>query len=205
MPLPETIPVRYTEEEAGYVSFRPVVRQNFRPDQLLDLVLSVTGKDAARIRQILRSGTVVFHFYRYWWTGFDIDETELLAMLARFPDPDPSREFRSAECTIVAIESGAAPLRPTIAIQRELVSRSRLFRRRSFWDALLAEISSNSFAYQGYSFEHRADLYGLQLTPESRARLAAAAASLAPRAVRNELQAVSHAARIVFICPRAHA
>ncbi len=70
MPLPEAIPIRYTEEEAGYVSFRPVVRQSFRPDQLLDMVLSVTGKDVARIKQILRSGTVVFHFYRYWWTGF---------------------------------------------------------------------------------------------------------------------------------------
>ena len=64
MPLPDVIPVRYTEEEAGYVSFRPVVRQSFRPDQLLDMVLSVTGKDPARITQILRSGTVVFHFYR---------------------------------------------------------------------------------------------------------------------------------------------
>src|ERR1700676_1344415 len=89
MPLPETIPVRYTEEEAGYVSFRPVVRQTFRTHELLDMVLSVTGKDAARVRQILRSGTVVFHFYRYWWEGFEVDEAELAALLAHFPDPDP--------------------------------------------------------------------------------------------------------------------
>jgi hypothetical protein len=205
MPLPEVIPVRYTEEEAGYVSFRPVVRQNFRPDQLLDMVLSVTGKDTARIKQILRSGTVVFHFYRYWWTGFHIDETELSGLLARFPDPDPSREFRHAECTIIAIESGAAPPRPTVEIQRQAISRARLFRRRSFWEALLAEVSSRSAAYQGYSFAHRADLYRLELAPDSRARLAAAAASLAPRAMRRELQAIGHAARVLFICPRASA
>jgi hypothetical protein len=204
MPLPDMIPVRYTEEEAGYVSFRPVMRQSFRPDQLLDMVLSVTGKDPPRIKQILRSGTVVFHFYRYWWTGFDIDQSELAGLLARFPDPDPSREFRSSECTIVAIESGAAPPRPTLEIQTKAISGRRLFRRRSFWDALLAEVSANSVAYQGYSFAHHGDLYRLELTPESRGRLAAAG-SLAPRAMHKELQAIGHAARVVFVCPRASA
>ena len=64
MPLPETIPVRYTEEEAGYVTVRPIVRQTFRLDELLDMILSVAGKDAARVRQLLHSGTVVYHFYR---------------------------------------------------------------------------------------------------------------------------------------------
>lgn len=205
MPLPDVIPVRYTEEEAGYVSFRPVVRQSFRPDQLLDMVLSVTGKDAARIKQIFRSGTVVFHFYRYWWQGFDIDEGELTGLLARFPDPDPSREFRGADCTAVAIESSAAPPRPPIELQKQAISGTGLFRRRSFWHALVAETSSTPVIYQGYSFGHHADLYRLELTAESRARLAAAAASLAPRAMRKELLALEHAARIVFICPRTNA
>jgi hypothetical protein len=205
MPLPETIPVRYTEEEAGYVSFRPVVRQNFRPHELLDMVLSVTGKDVGRMRQILRSGTVVFHFYRYWWTGFDLDETELTGLLAQFPDPDPSREFRGADCTMIAIESGATPPRPAVEVQKKAISHRQLFRRKSFWDALLAEGSVGSVAYQGYSFAHHADLYRLDLSPEARARLAAAVASLVPRAQRKELQAIEHAARVVFICPRAPA
>jgi hypothetical protein len=60
VPLPETIPVKYTEEEAEYVSIRPVVRQSFRAAELVDMVLAVTGKDLPRIQQILRSGTVVF-------------------------------------------------------------------------------------------------------------------------------------------------
>jgi hypothetical protein len=203
MPLPDVIPVRYTEEEAGYVSFRPVVRQSFRPDQLLDMVLSVTGKDAARIKQIFRSGTVVFHFYRYWWQGFDIDEGELTGLLARFPDPDPSREFRPADCTMVATEFGATPPKPAIEVQKEAIAGTGLFHRRSLWDALLAEAASTHVAYSGYSFAHHADLYRLELTAESRTRLAAAAASLAPRAMRKELQAIGQAARIVFICPRA--
>lgn len=205
MPLPDVIPVRYTEEEAGYVSFRPVVRQSFRGDQLLDMVLSVTGKDATRIKQILHSGTVVFHFYRYWWAGFDISEAELTEILSRFPDPDPSREFRGAECTTIAIEFAATPPRPSAEIEKRAISTSRLFRRQSFWDALLSEVSSKPPAYHGYSFAHHADLYRLELTDESRARLLAAAAALSPRAVRRELETIVHAARVVFICPRTSA
>ena len=165
------------------------------------MVLSVTGKDAKRIRQIFRSGTVVFHFYRYWWTGFDIEEGELAGLLARFPDADPSREFRAADCTLIAIESGQMPPRPAVEVPREAISRPGLFRRRTFWDALVAEAASAPVAYQGYSFGHHGDLYRLELTPESRARLIAAS-SLTPREIRTELQAISHAARVVFVCPR---
>src|SRR5258708_36592092 len=103
--LPESIPVRYTEEDAGYVTVRPIVKQTFRLDELLDMILSVTGKDAARIRQILHSGTVVYHFYRYSWTGFDTDEAELTAALRQFPDPDPSRAFDGGKCTLAVFET----------------------------------------------------------------------------------------------------
>lgn len=106
---------------------------------------------------------------------------------------------------MIAIESGATPPRPTVEIAKDAISLSGLFRRRSFWDALLAEVSSSPVAYQGYSFAHHADLYGLELTTESRKRLAASAVSLAPRAMRKELESIRHAARIIFICPRASA
>ena len=91
MPLPETISVRYTEEEAGYITVRPLVRQTFSLGELLDMILSVAGKDLTRVQQLLHSGTVVYHFYRYTWTGFDADPTELSAALAKFPDADPAR------------------------------------------------------------------------------------------------------------------
>src|SRR5258707_13412344 len=104
VPLPESIPVRRTEEEAGYVSFRPVVRQNFPLHDLVGLVLGVTGKHPDRVRQILRSGGVTFHAYRYSWDGFPVEEHEVAALLARFPDADPSRAFRPAACTVALIE-----------------------------------------------------------------------------------------------------
>lgn len=54
--LPGAIPVRYREEEeAREITNQPVVRRRFRPDQLLDVVLSVAGEGAKRIRLSRRS------------------------------------------------------------------------------------------------------------------------------------------------------
>ena len=201
MALPETIPVRYTEEEAGYVSFRPMVRQTFRLHELLDMVLSVTGKDPARVRQILRSGTVVFHFYRYWWQGFEASEPELDPLLASFPDPDPSRVFRAEECAVALIEDSATPPRLLVEVDRAAVSRGGIFRRRTFWDSLLSAAAAGSVGYQGYSYGRRGDVYRVELTEELRASLAKAA-SRAPRNLRRELMLVARASRITFVCPR---
>jgi hypothetical protein len=203
MALPEAIPVRYAEEEAGYVTFRPIVRQTFGLQDLLGMVLSVTGKEPARVRQILRSGSVSFHLYRYWWDGFEVQEEELQALLARFPDPDPARPFRPEACTVAIVESGDSPPRHGLELARAGVARRTLLRRRSFWDALLAAGASGPLAYHGYSYSHRADLYRLALTEASRAALAAAAKSLAPRNLRGDLRALDQAAQIVFVCPRA--
>src|SRR5207244_6506752 len=61
MPLPETITMRFTEEDAGYGTVRPVVKQTFRLAELADMVVSVTGKNAARVQQIFRTGTVAYN------------------------------------------------------------------------------------------------------------------------------------------------
>jgi hypothetical protein len=42
--------------------------------------------------------------------------------------------------------------------ETEAVSRPGLFRRGTFWDALLAEVASAPVSYQGYSFGYHADL-----------------------------------------------
>lgn len=202
MALPETIPVRYTEEEAEYLSVRPVVRQTFRLQELLDMVLSVTGKDPARVRQILRSGTVVFHFYRYWWQGFEADAEELSALLALFPNADPARPFRPEDCTAVLLESGGQPPRHSFELARKTGSRKLLFRSRSFWDCLLDLARSQAPSYQGYSYLRRADAYQLALSPEQAAALLRHALRLAPRPLRAPLRRLPETSRIIFLCPR---
>ena len=200
--LPETIPVRYTEEEAGYVTVRPLVRQTFRLDELLDMILSVAGKDAARVRQLLHSGTVVYHFYRYSWTGFEADEGELAAALARFPDDDPSRPFVASQCTNAVFDDAGANPRHLLDLNREAASRPRLFRGKSFWESLLEIAEEEKPAYQKYSYSRRADLYRLDLDAENAARIEDAANRLASGKLRSALRVLPSAACIQFVCPR---
>jgi len=221
--LPETIPVRYTEEDAEYVSVRPVKRQTFRLRELLDMILSVAGRDAARIQRILHSGTVVYHFYRYSWQGFDADAAELFALLAEFPSDlppgDPRRAFDPRSCTAALIESATAARAP-VEIDRAATGRKPLFAARSFWDCLLALASSPAssavraadppapstapvgITYAGYSYARRADLFRLDLSPEQSSAILRDAARLAPRSLRTPIAAMGALRRILFVSAR---
>jgi hypothetical protein len=213
--LPETIPVKRTEEEAEFVSVRPVVRQTFRIEQLVDMLLAVTGKELPRLQQILRSGTVVYHYYRYWWTGFEAAAEDLRELLAKFPDADASREFRAEACTKVAMERAethAAARQAAAEVERDAASKKRLFRGRSLWDCLMDAAREETPRYQTYSYMRRADIYvlelgagALELAAAARERLARDIERLAPRDLRGPLRHVLRAPGIVnvlYICPR---
>src|SRR5574340_442013 len=119
MALPEQIQVRYTEDDAGYVSVRPVVKQVFRMTELADMVVSVAGKDAARVQQIFLNGTLIYNGYRYWWEALTADLNEVQALLAPFPDDDPSRSFEAAKATAVLLEMGGGTQRNIVEIGRQ--------------------------------------------------------------------------------------
>ena len=201
MPLPETIPVRYTEEEAGDITIRPVKRQTFRVRELVDMILRVTGRDEPRLHQILRSGTLVYHFYRYWWQGFDADYASLSSLLADFPADDPERAFDEAICRTIILDP-AAPGRRAIEIERGESGRKPLFAARSFWDCLLAFAKSSPVSYANYSFDRAGDLYHVTLEREHRASLVKDALRLAPRPLRAKLEIAGEIARLTYICPR---
>lgn len=202
MPLPDTIPVKYTEEEAEYVSIRPVVQQQFRGPELVDMIVRVAGKDPARVEQILRSGTVVFHSYRYWWQGFDPGEPEIREVLAKYPDPDFSRPFRVEECTEVILESGGMVASHSIHFPRDEARKRRFLRSRSFWDCLIDLSREVPPAYREYSYSARADLYSAPLSREQVARLALDARRYATRSFRTQLTALPHVSQIAYACPR---
>jgi len=200
--LPETIPVRYTEEEAEYLSVRPVVRQTFRLEELVDMVLGVTGKDAVRIQQILRAGTIVFNYYRYWWTGFEAGREELKEVLARFPDTEPGRKFRAEECTAVVLEGPGSPARVTLQIERKEGERKRLLRSKSLWDLLLGLAGEQTPAYKGYSYARRADAFEVSLAEEEAARFLLEVARVAPRGLAMQVRQVPEVRGILYLCPR---
>lgn len=201
MPLPETIPVRYTEEEAGDITIRPVKRQTFRMRELVDMILRVTGRDEPRLHQILRSGTVVYHFYRYWWQGFDPDTSSLSALLAEFPVDDPQRVFDESACSAIILDP-VAPGRRMIEIERGESGRKPLFAARSFWDCLLAYAKNSPVNYANYSFDRSGDLYHVALSPEHRASLSKDASKLAARPLRSKLEIAGEIVRITYVCPR---
>jgi hypothetical protein len=215
VPLPETIAVKYTEEEAEYLSMRPLVRQTFRAPELVDMIVQVAGKDPTRVQQILRAGTIVFHNFRYWWPTFDPDPAALAELLAKYPDADPTRPFHAADCTEVILESSGSPPRHSLSITKESVAKATsplqritraLHNRPTFWQALMsfaAEAQAHPPRYREYSYTRRADLYSIALTPTQIARLAQEAARHAPRPIRVELLEPPAISQIVFLCPRA--
>jgi hypothetical protein len=202
MPLPEFVPVKYTEEEAEYVSIRPVVQQQFRGAELVDMIVRVTGKDVARVRQILRTGTIVFHSYRYWWAGLEADERQIGELLAKYPDADSSIPFRPESCTEVILELGGTPGSHSLRLDRKIASRRRVLRSRSFWDCLMALARETPPVYRDYSYALGADLYSARLSPEQIARLRAAVNRYALREVQTRAGALSAIAQVVYACAR---
>lgn len=206
MGLPESIAVKYTEEEAEYISMRPVVAQMFRGSELVDMIVRVSGKDSERVRQILRSGTIVFHSFRYWWQGFEPDAAALGEMLAIYPDADPSRAFRGEDCTEIILESSGSPARHSFRVVREEARRRRLLRSRSFWECLLDLAKGNLPRYREYSYALHGDVYTAPVRAEHVAILARDASRYAPGKLRGDLAGVFGGgvaiSQAVFICPR---
>jgi len=204
MPLPETIAIRFTEEDAGYVTVRPVVKQVFRLAELVDMVLSVTGKNVGRVQQIFHAGTVVYNGYRYRWEGFGSETGELTALLAPYPDDDSSRPFDVTAVTAVSIEIGGGTQRSLIGITRQEGSVRRLFRKRSPWEILLNAAQVSAPRYEKYSHPQHADLYRLHLLPEAALALRTETLDAAPRVLRKRLAGLLPPSALLFFVPRAH-
>lgn len=174
------------------------------------MVLRVTGKDAARVQHILRTGTLVFNFYRYRWEGFEAESGELADVLAQFPDADATRKFAADVCDVILFtcaKSAPAPgqaLLPSDAleIRRKDAEQRRLFRSRDFWKELMAVTQAARLQYAGYSYARQADVFEFALTSEQAAALALAAEKLAPPSMRIFAGKIASASRIVLLCSR---
>jgi hypothetical protein len=186
--MPDTIQVKFSEDLAQYADIRPVRRQTMTVRELVGLVLTFTGKQTERIRDILRQGTCTYNIYRYWWEGFELDPTELDKTLKEFPDADPLRRFAPGHCLWAKLSSGEQPVPHSIIIERGEARQRRWFRRQSFWDALLAFALSREPAYQDYSYLDRVDLYGVTLNDHDRGLLRKESQRLARRSLQQRLQ-----------------
>jgi hypothetical protein len=202
MALPQQIAVRYAEDNAGYLSMRPVVRQTFRLAELIDMVVGVVGKDAERVQQIFRTGTVLYNGYRYWWAPLAAERPELEELLIPFPDDDPSRVFDAAKVTAIFFEMGGGPQRSLVEISRDDAGGKKLFAKTSPWDVLLRTAAEDAPRYEKYAHARRADLFRLTLQFERAQRLLAAMLEAAPRGLRHRWGTLRPPAALTFVCPR---
>lgn len=202
MPLPDQISVRYTEEDAGFVSVRPVVQQSFRLNELADMVVSIAGKDPERVQKIFHSGTVVYNGFRYWWEGLTAGFAEIESLLASFPDDDPSRPFEPAQAVAALFEIGGGTQRVVVEIARADAQQKKLFGDTTPWDVLLESIAAFPARYEKYSHQRKADLFRVSLPFEHAFSLVRAMKDAAPRGLRRRWSALRPPASVTFVSPR---
>jgi len=202
MPLPQQIPVRYSDEDAGYLSMRPVVKQTFQLHELTDLVVSVVGKDPARVQQIFRTGSVVYNGYRYSWEPMIASLTEFEPLLAQFPDDHPNRVFHSAQTVAVLFEICGGAQRNIVELTRKEALARKLFSKNSPWDLLVRLTIISPPRYEKYSHARKADLFRLTLPFDQARSLLAALLDAAPRALRHRWSALRPPAALTFVNPR---
>jgi hypothetical protein len=184
------------------MSVRPVVKQTFRLHELVDMVVSVAGKDGARVQQILRGGTLVYHGYRYWWDSLPADAAELIPLLTPFPDDEPSREFAPDQATGALLEMGGGTQRTVAQISRQEAAAKKLFAKNSPWDVLTKWADGQAARYERYDHGRKADLFRVSLPFDKAQELLAAMLEAAPRKLRHRWSTLRPAAAVTFVCPR---
>ncbi|MCL5746643.1 MAG: hypothetical protein M1541_22380 [Acidobacteria bacterium] len=186
MPLPDTVRVKLSSEAAEAISITPVVVREIPIRELVEHIVTIAGKDEARVREILLRGTLLSGASRFRWSGWQADPEDVRSVLAMFPDADPGRRFAAEFCTRVVLRGGAR----SIEIPREAGARKALFHHRSYWDVLMEELSSADIRYQEYSYRQRADCYRAALSAAAAERLRAASDDMQYTTLREQIRSV---------------
>ncbi len=182
MPVPENIRVKLSSEAAEFVALTAVVVREMPFRELLEHVVSATGPDAARVRDMLKRGSLVSGATRFRWQGWEGEIEEFAAAIAALPQPEPGRPFAAERCQRVLLIASTT----RIEIGKDGAVQRRLFKQRCFWECLMEEALSP--AYVAYLYKDHADHYRVQLTPEQREKLKFAASLLKFEGLIKQIQ-----------------
>jgi len=186
MSLPATVRVKLSSEAAGSISITRVVVQDLPVRDLVEHMLGITGKDEARIRELLMRGALVSGASRFRWDGWEADLAGIRDLLASFPDPEPARPFAAERCVRAVLRGG----RQIVDIPREAGERRPLLRKTSFWDLMMQTAAENKVSYLHYSYKDRADCYRLELPLAAAEKLRAAAEIVRFTTLREQIRSV---------------
>lgn len=195
MSLPATVRVKISSEAAEAISITPVVVQEMPLRDLIEHMLGITGKDAARIGEILLRGTLVSGASRFRWTGFTADRAAIPGLLAEFPDDEPARPFAPARCVRAVVRGG----RQAIEIPRQAAERKPLLRKISFWTLLMEAAAAGPLAYLHYSYKDRADCYRLELSLAAAEKLRAAGDLVRYSTLRDQIRAAGFTSADLYV------
>ncbi len=184
MPLPPTLRVKLSSEAAEAIALTPVIVRDMPLRELIEEILPLTGKDAARVAEVLGRGTLVGGGTRFRWEAVPTSAGELREMVSSFAESDPSRAFAPERCVAALVIGG----RRRIEVLREAGDRKRLLRRTSFWDELMRAAGAGCVEYLDYSYRRRADHYSVRLRPEDAERLREHAGLLADAGLRRQFR-----------------
>ena len=147
-------------------------------------MLEVAGRDAGRLHEILRRGTLVSGASRFRWDGWEASRGEVESLLDEFPKSDPSRGFAPERCTLAILRSASHQ----VAVPREDTLKRRMLRKNSFWDELLAVARAGPLHYLEFSHREKADVYRTSLSPQLAAGIAMSATLIASRSLRDQVR-----------------
>ena len=179
----EKIQVKLMSEAAEYVSVSHVIQKDYTLAELVEAMLPIVGKNAGRILQLLRVGTLSTGGFRYRWEGREYEPEVVREIMASFPGPDPGRNFEAEKCFMVRFRRGLE----TLDLRKKVAARQGLFARESFWDVLL-QLTADGLKYADYSYADRADIFGYRLTQEASKSLRAIYPLLKPRSAGERME-----------------
>jgi hypothetical protein len=184
MSLPATVRVKLSSEAAEGISITRVVVQDLPLRDLVRYMLGITGKNEARVRELLLRGTLVSGASRFRWTGWDAEPAALREMLATFPGDDATRPFAPERCVRAVLRGG----RQAIEITREAGAHKPLLRKSSFWDALMQLAAAGEIRYLHYSYKDCADCYRFEAPLPIAEKLRAASEAVKYSSLRDQIR-----------------
>jgi hypothetical protein len=195
MALPQTVRVKLSSEAAESIALTPVLLQELPIRELVEHMLGVTGKDEARIRELLLRGTLVSGASRFRWAGWESDLESIRELLATFPNPDPSIPFDPTRCTRAILRGG----RKLIEIPREAGEKKSLFQKGTFWSLLMEISAAAPMSYAGYSYRDRADRFLREFTLPEAERLRAAHEIVRYTTLQEQIRTVAFTSAELFV------
>jgi hypothetical protein len=189
MSLPATVRVKLSSEAAEGISITRVVVQDLPLRDLVEHMLGITGKNEARVRELLLRGTLVSGASRFRWAGWEAGLDDLRELLATFPADDPARPFVSERCVRAVLRGG----RQAIHIPREAAGRKppllkKWLRQASFWDVLMDLAAEGEIQYLHYSYKDRADCYRAEMPLAAAEKLRASSEVVKYSSLRDQIR-----------------